>query len=471
VILSVRTQLAHLLTRLAAVVSIQVGLPNDGLMLRPSGTELDTPWGELFDQLTDAREAWRTNPLARRMIGLITAYTVGNGITVTSTYAPLNAFIRAFWLHNRLDLRLDEWSDELARSGELFPVLFTNPIDGMSTLRAVPASLIQSVRFDPNDYEKELSYEQTPAVGGSYDPIIWHGPAGPDPDDPHTPLMLHYAVNRPTGAVRGESDLAPILPWLRRYARWLEDRVRLNAATRAFLWIVHAPARLRSTLEERYRTPPEPGSIIIAESGAETWEAVTPTLHAIDAEKDGRAIRWMIAAGGPGTALLDLGEGEDSSMATGTVQAEQRRRFLRRRQTYLTHLLTDLILHAWQRRLDVTGGKRGNLRVVTADDLTLTVPDISPADNVALASAASSLAAAVASIANTVGQGEAFRRVALRMFAKFAGEQLTDEEISLILQQGAAHAEANANPQPVRPGDQPRNGREVAYRIDPGRTT
>jgi hypothetical protein len=42
--------------------------------------------------------------------------------------------------------------------------------------------------------------------------------------------MLHYAVNRPVGAVRGESDLAPILPWLRRYNRWLEDRVRLNAA-------------------------------------------------------------------------------------------------------------------------------------------------------------------------------------------------------------------------------------------------
>ena len=40
--------------------------------------------------------------------------------------------------------------------------------------------------------------------------------------------MLHYAVNRPIGAVRGEGDLTPILPWAKRYSEWLKDRVRLN---------------------------------------------------------------------------------------------------------------------------------------------------------------------------------------------------------------------------------------------------
>lgn len=454
-----RDRVAGWLTRLAAVVAISVGKPNDGLILRPSGTALDTPWADLYDQLTDAREAWRANPLARRMVGLITAYTVGNGITVTAANnKPLNAFIKDFWHHNRLDLRLDEWSDELSRSGELFPVLFTNPVNGMTTLRAIPACLVEVVNFDLNDYERELSYEQTRTPGETA--FIWYGPAGARAHDPGQPLMLHYAINRPTGAVRGESDLAPILPWLRRYARWLEDRVRLNAATRAFLWIVHAPARLRTTLEERYRTPPEPGSLIIAESDVETWEAVTPTLHAVDAEKDGRAIRWMIVAGGPGTALLDLGEGEDSSLATGQVQAEQRRRFLRRRQTYFTYLLSDLILHAWRRYLTITSAHTTpnglSHPTVTPDDLTITVPDISPADNQALASAAASLAAALASLANTVGQGEAFRRVALRMFAKFAGEQLTNDEIQQILTQGATHAEANADPASVRPGDDAR---------------
>ncbi len=124
--------------------------------------------------------------------------------------------------------------------------------------------------------------------------------------------------------------------------------MRLNAAMRSFLWIVHAPSRLRGELQERYRTPPDPGSVIIADADAETWEAVTPILHAADAEKDGRAIRWMIVAGGPGTSLLDIGEGEDSNLATGKAMAEQRRRFLRRRQSYLAHMLIDLTWRAWE---------------------------------------------------------------------------------------------------------------------------
>ena len=57
----------------------------------------------------------------------------------------------------------------------------------------------------------------------------------------------------------------------------------------------------------------------------------------------------MIAAGGPGTALIDLGEGEDANQATGKVMQEQKRRFLRRRQRYLVYILSDLVLHAFQR--------------------------------------------------------------------------------------------------------------------------
>ena len=52
--------------------------------------------------------------------------------------------------------------------------------------------------------------------------------------------MLHYAINRPVGAQWGESDLAPVLRWLSRYAAWLEDRARLNRFRTAFLYIVHA---------------------------------------------------------------------------------------------------------------------------------------------------------------------------------------------------------------------------------------
>ena len=375
------------------------------------------------------------------------------------TVPALDAFIHDFWQHNNLDQRIPEWSDELARAGELFPVLFWNPVSGMTTVRTVPACLIETVDYSANDYETELRYRETQPIGA---PEKWwlhpdHPDADANPRGGGDGLMLHYAVNRPIGAVRGESDLAPVLPWLRRYNRWLEDRVRLNAAVRSFLWIVHAPSRLRGELQERYRTPPDPGSVIIADADAETWEAVTPNLHAADAEKDGRAIRWMIVAGGPGTSLLDIGEGEDSNLATGKAMAEQRRRFLRRRQSYLAHMLIDLTWRAWElghcvdgpaltrgqsvRRTDEPVRRtdepvRRTDEPVRRTDITAQLPDISPEDNADLAAAAQELASALSQMEQITGASDTFRTVALRMFAKFAGETLSEDEIDRIIQEG-----------------------------------
>ena len=427
---TIKARLVRWLGSHANVALISVGRDDDGLIVRPAGTQIDKPWHELFQEFEDAREAWRRNPLARRLVGLVTSYTVGNGITLHSEKRDAQRFITDFWQHNHMALRVDEWCDELSRSGELFPVLFTNPLSGMTTVRTVPACLIRAVNFDPEDYERERGYQES--VGPGEAEKWWTGLGSAQASDIEQPLMLHYAVNRPTGAVRGESDLAPVLPWLRRYNRWLEDRVRLNAAMRAFLWVVKVPARLRSTLEERYRTPPEAGSVIIAEEGAETWEAVAPNLHAADAEKDGRAIRWMIVAGGPGTALLDLGEGEDSNLATGQAMAEQRRRFLRRRQAYLVWLLTDLTLNAYARYRAVNPGRAR----ITAADIQATTPDISPEDNQSLASAAVALADSLEGLARLVGKGPTFRAMALRLYVKFVGEPLGQAEAASILAEG-----------------------------------
>ena len=128
--------------------------------------------------------------------------------------------------------------------------------------------------------------------------------------------------------------------------------------------------------------------MIIADE-QESWTAVTPNLNANDAANDGRAIRWMIVAGGPGTSLLDLGEGEDSNLATGQVMTEMRRRFLRRRQAYMAWLLTDLVLVAWGRY--ATGDRKGR-RAIRPYDITAVVPDISVEDNQKLAQAAMQLA-------------------------------------------------------------------------------
>lgn len=247
--------------------------------------------------------------------------------------------------------------------------------------------------------------------------------------------MLHFAVNRPVGAVRGESDLAPVAAWLRRYNRWLEDRVRLNAAVRAFLWIVRVPAGRVQAVREAWRRPPEPGTVVVSEAGSEEWQAVTPRLEARDAALDGRAIRWMIAAGGLGTSLVDLGEAEDANLATATAMAEQRVRFMIARQAFFAHLLGTVVLTAYNRAVAI-GAVRG--RRCTLADLQITCPDISPADNAEQAGSAWRIAAALKTLREIGADGPAYLAAALRLVLRFAGESLTQEQIAQILDESLA---------------------------------
>jgi hypothetical protein len=157
--------------------------------------------------------------------------------------------IDLFWNHpkNRMDLRLESMSDELSRAGDLFVALFRNPLDGMSYIRFVTKDRIIKIETAENDWETETAYYEQqvpstglrtgPATGAGCEPRRWLSPDHPEAAGSDA-VMLHYAVNRPVGALLGESDLVTMIPWLQRYSRMLEDRVRLHWGVRAFLWMV-----------------------------------------------------------------------------------------------------------------------------------------------------------------------------------------------------------------------------------------
>lgn len=430
--------------RLAQVIAVDVGKPADGLVLfQPAGTSLDKSWHELSEEFKDALTAWRQNPLARRLIGLTTAYVVGGtGVTFRSRNRRFNAFIKEFVDHpeNVLMMRQPDWCDELSRSGELFPTLHTNSADGMSYVRVVPASRIEKIDWREGDYEAETAYHEVSSVIGEEGPVWYHPRAVPqetrnndgnnDNNGKILPVMLHYAVNRPIGHVRGESDLAPILLWLKRYKGWLEDRVRLNAAMRVYLWIVKVTGHLVKDKKKQYESTPESGTVLVVDRDSEEWAAVTPSIKAADAEPDGRAIRKMIVAGGPGVSLLDMGEPETGNLASATEMGELRRRFLLRRQSYFGYVLADVVVHAWNRAV-VLGLKKGKL--VTLAEIEIGLPDIAPEDNVLLSQAAGQITEALERLQNVVGPSKAFRKLATRLLLKFAGETVSEEEFDEII--------------------------------------
>ncbi|MHA1938835.1 MAG: hypothetical protein ACW97O_11555 [Candidatus Thorarchaeota archaeon] len=185
---------------------------------------------ERDEVLADALEAWRVNPLARRIVGMMTQYVVGGGIGMESNHNKTNQFLSDWWHHrlNRMPIRVYEWCDELSRSGELFLVISTDQA-GMSYLRAIPAADIQDIETADNDLDQEITIiekaspdytsqtrNQKGLMEGRRWPVYEQTEDSPNEDGSFPSVMLHYAVNKPVGAKHGESDLAPLLRWMTR---------------------------------------------------------------------------------------------------------------------------------------------------------------------------------------------------------------------------------------------------------------
>lgn len=353
--------------------------------------------------------AYRQDPLAFRITHILVGHVLGEGITWPVEEPALRRFLDAWWDHplNLMPLRIRQWLTELILTGDLFVTFHTRP-DGLSILRAVPSSQIDEVQTNPQDLEDELRYHQA----GTLDAPEGHWWTSAQ----HGGDMLHFAINRPVGHVRGTSDLAVIIPWLRRYKTWLEDRAAINRARSAFIYEV----TVRGTEADVQRrkaelgAPPPPGSVII-HNEAEEWKAVTAHVDAGDAEADGKALRLMIAAGA-GIPLHFLSEGESATRATAREMGEPTRRAFAERQEVFGAMLQTVVREAVRRAVD-----RGAALPPDAPSLVPAprFPDLTREDNLTLAQAAAQI---VAALTTAVSRGWLTDSEAAAWLRKFAGE-------------------------------------------------
>ncbi|WP_075063637.1 hypothetical protein [Ornatilinea apprima] len=376
--------------------------------------------------LSESLEAWRVNPLARRIVELTTQYVVGGGLAVSAKDAAAQQFLKAFWRSrlNRMETRCMEWCDELARSGNLFVLLSTDAA-GMSYARAVPAASIQRIETRSNDSEQAVAFYPYPGLEQP-DPRPWKA-YDPQQDAPlagggFESVMLHYAVNRPVGAVWGESDLAPLLRWLARYANWLEDRARLNRYRNAFLYVVKA--RFASEAERIARQqqlnaqPPRPGSILVT-GESESWEVLSPKLDANEANSDGLALKKMAAAGA-GVPMHFLAEPEGSTRTTAEAAGGPTYRRFEQRQRFFLWVIEDVLRAALRRRAMLD-------RALDAEaEMEVRGADISARDNAALGLAAANINTVLAELRDRglIDDGEY-----LRLVYRFAGEAVDAQSL------------------------------------------
>ncbi|HLG68882.1 MAG TPA: hypothetical protein VK009_00505 [Chloroflexota bacterium] len=336
-----------------------------------SGTEEDYLWRRLSDNWyqkdvipstylelhNQCYEAYNSNPLARQAIEITTSMVLGSGLRVVARGQRVQRLLDRFWHDpdNHMDLRVYSLCTELALYGEQFIRFFVNPIDGAVKIGQIDPSTIDQIVTDPENVEKPLRFHQRP-VGPGFD--VWDSgsetlemsrerTAGDAPEGRWFEAgteVVQFAINKVSNAKRGQSDLATMLVWLRRYKDWLTDRVRLNKYKGAFLWDVKLNGADKKTIDRKkmeYAYPPLPGSLVV-HNETEEWTAVEPRIGADQVEADGKAIKMMVAVGA-GLPEHYLAEGGNVNKATAAEMGLPTLKRFERRQDYVGFMLRSIL--------------------------------------------------------------------------------------------------------------------------------
>jgi hypothetical protein len=369
--------------------------------------------------LQESLLAWRLNPLARRLVILTRQYVTDN-IEFTCAHEGTAKFLKELWDHplNRIGQRLAEWCDELTLTGNLFAALTTDSA-GMSYVRVFPTDGLKDIETAGNDVQQETAYMPKASLEDPDPPHIlnyWHYKNR----KPKT-VMLHWAVNRLAGMKWGEPDIAPLLPWLARYASWLEDRVRLNRFRQAYLYVVRGKFLSAEEREARQTElnshPPIPGAILVTDENEE-WDVLAPKLDSFEANNDGLTLKKFVAAG-HGVPLHWLSEPESSTRTTAEAAGTPTFKTLEDRQKVFLSIVQELLTVAVARR-----AQRGDTTVDPAAPIYVTAGDVSEKDNAALALATSQIVSAFGQLWNA---GLVSADELLRVVYRFAGEVLPSD--------------------------------------------
>ncbi len=364
--------------------------------------------------IEEAIRAWRINPLARRLANLYKIYNV-DGISFTCEHKPTQKFLTQFWNHdlNRMKRKLEKISNEIFLTGNLF-TLYTTDISGMTYFRIFPTDQIAEIITAPNDLEQELSY-LTKEISMDVQAKLFKNPRGLSVKH-QSVVMRHDTINQLAGTAWGEGEIWPDLPWLGRYATWLQDRVRLNHNRAAFMYVVQG--NYKNAAEKRQRqielnsNPPQPGSVLVTDP-SEQWGIMSAQLDSFDASVDGDAIKKMIAVNH--VPMHMLAEGEGSTRTTADAAGTPTYKNFENHQQIFIDIISDILRTVVQRKAEKDDS------IDAAAEIKIVSADATERDNAALALATGQIVAAI---------GEMFDRELIdeeeyiRLVYRFSGETI-----------------------------------------------
>lgn len=312
---------------------------------------------------------WESNLMGNRLIELMVAYLLAEGVKLQCKNPDYQDALDRFWHDpiNNMPLKLPEKVRELALFGEQVYPAFVNEHSGVVRLGYLDPKLIATVVNDPenssqpigiitmknkrgqarryrvivNGDEAELFTQRTQAIRATFT----------DGE------CFYYRVNNLAAGTRGRSDLLAQADWLDAYDQFLFGELDRAKFLRAFFWDVTIKGATPEDVAKRAReiTPPSPGAVRV-HNDSEEWKTEAPDLKASDSSEHARLFRNH-CLGGATIPEHWFGGGGDVNRAVGAEMAEPTFKIFSMRQNLWKLILEDMGRYVIRQRVIKEGGE------------------------------------------------------------------------------------------------------------------
>lgn len=355
---------------------------------------------------------YRSNPVAQRLVTLISDFVAGEGVSLSFRNSEVEAVISEHWddPYNDWTRNGPELLEAFLLTGELLLPLFPDMnAGGHLRIGAEMVDNIREVHAEAQNWrviERVVMRSETSAQEGiTYNVVnIRDDREALEAEHP----ALFYKRQNPFGK-RGMSILYPVADFLDLLDQFGFSEVERWMIQKAFIYDVTVNGADEARIDElsklpKYAQPPKPSSVIIHNEN-ETWEPKNPRIESADSTNAMRFLRNHIG-GALGIPEHWYAEGGDVNRAVGAVMAEPVRKRMKRLQDEWQAVLTDVLkaqidyaILAGRLSEEVTKenseGEPTEEMISVYDAFDVNMPDISSADTNELATGLQMVVSAV----------------------------------------------------------------------------
>lgn len=299
-----------------------------------------------------------TTPFGKRIVEIITSYTVGKGVRVSAKDPRVQEVLDEFWKDdvNNMDENLAMWCDELTTFGEMCLPVAVNEVSGKVRVGYIDPMNIDTIQFGEMATAGGTASINVPVavkvrreVGEALPKAMPLVRKAEDPNDANygrlTGECFYFTLNKAKSASRGFSELFALADWIDLFDQMIFDFGDKVRFLNSFVWhytIEGADDKAVAEWKDKLtKDPPKQGGALFTNERVKV-EAQTPDFKGQDMSAGASMVK-LYGLGGAGLPPTFFGDGVDANRASAVEMNAPVVRKIQDRQNHLAHCMTRVL--------------------------------------------------------------------------------------------------------------------------------